>query len=327
MNIRVITAVKLLVILFTVNLTACIPDPANALIEIEPHQAIVYYQRDADDYDGWGLHLWDDIGAVTDEVATATSWSAPLQATGVHPLYGAYYIIDLRTDDWADFKFIMHKGDSKDLGGADHLFDRATLSQDVFTFQGVGELFPEPLLEAPVLLSGASAHFIEVADAGSASLVYKTRSAANSVALWHSPSAALVFNAESKTVSGGTSIAISAAAMSPAQIAAYPHLANFDGYWLDASTEEAKNLVKDQLWVVESNAANEVVRLTRVQTAPLLDALYYEAAKDATLGAFNNAGHTQFSLWAPTAQEVSVKVYDSQFTLLKTVPMREDNET
>jgi hypothetical protein len=34
MNIRVITVVKLLVILFTVNLTACMPDPANALIEI-----------------------------------------------------------------------------------------------------------------------------------------------------------------------------------------------------------------------------------------------------------------------------------------------------
>ena len=327
MNVRVITVVKLLVILVTVNLTACMPDPANALIEIEAHQAIVYYQRDGADYDGWGLHLWDDIGSVTDEVASATSWSEPLLATGIHPLYGAYYIIDLRTDDWADFKFIVHQGDSKDLGGADHVFSRAVLSQDVFTFQGVGELFPEPLLEAPVLLSGASAHFIDIANPGGASLVYKTRSTANSIALWHSPTAALKFDAESKSVSGGTPISMTPTTMSPAQKAAYPHLASFDGYGLDATAEDAKNLVKDQLWTVESNAAHEVVRLTRVQTAPLLDRLYYEAAQDATLGAFNNAGHTQFSLWAPTAQEVSVKVYDSQFALVRTVPLTEDSAT
>ena len=315
--------------------TACISaTSSDDLIAIDADQAIIYYKRNAGDYDNWGLHLWDDTGSVSDEVVANTEWAAPLLAAGEHPLYGAYFIVDLKTADWADFKFILHNGDTKDLGGADQIFSRAVLGEDVFTFQDVAELFAEPLLEVPVLLVGASSHFVDFGlaagglDNGGASILYKRLSEANTLKLWHSPSASLSFDSATKTVSGGTPLTMAKHEITAGQTAAYPHLADFKPYWLDATAEDAKNLVKEQLWVVETNGAEEAVRLTRVQTAPVLDTLFYSAAQDAHLGAYNEGGFTKFALWAPTAIDVAVKVYDSSdLALLQTLALTEDSST
>ena len=356
MNISVSGVLKLSAIIFVVGLTACTPKSkknpsvpiscdapqilnsagtecisatsSDDLIALEATQAIIYYQREDGDYTGWGLHLWDDTGSVTDEVVTPTEWATPLLSAGEHPLYGAYYIIDLKTEDWADFKFILHNGDTKDLGGADQIYNRVVLGEDAFTFEGVAELFAEPLLEVPVLLVGAFGHFLDAAVEGAASLVYKPLSEANTVKLWHSPAASLSFDTETKTVSGGTPLTMAEEGMSDAQIAAYPHLADFKGYWLDATIEVAKSLVKEQLWVVETNGAEAVVRLTRVQTAPVLDALYFTAAQNAQLGAFTEASVTKFAVWAPTAIDVAVKVYNnSDLSLVQTLALTEDSST
>ena len=315
--------------------TICISaTSSDDLIAIDADQAIIYYKRDAGDYDGWGLYLWDDSGSVTDEVATNTEWTIPLYAAGEHSLYGAYFIIDLKTADWADFKFILHNGDTKDLGGLNQIFNRAVLGDAVFTFQDVAELYAEPVLEVPVALEGAFSHLISfgLADSGldnsGASVLYKRLSEANVVHLWHSPTASLTFDIATKTVSGGTRLTVAAGDLSSGQSAAYPHLADFDPYWLDATAEVAKNLVKQQLWMAETNGAEEVVRLTRVQTAPVLDTLYYNAAQNASLGAYNEGGVTKFAIWAPTAIDVAVKVYDnSALTLVQTLTLTEDSST
>ncbi|EAR11111.1 pullulanase-type alpha-1,6-glucosidase [Reinekea blandensis] len=282
------------------------PDGADSLIQPAANQAVIYYKRQDGDYDGWGLHLWGD--QMDEEGIT---WSEPLAHDGVHPLYGAYYLVDLTDENWTEFNFIVHKGDEKDIGGGDLTFLRSEFGTDVFAFQGVANLFPDPIEEIPVTLSGASAHFIDVTGNEGAAILFDARVTSNRISLWHSPSASLQFNEDEKAISGGDEFVLATEPMTSDQAEAYPHLADLDGFWIDATDSEAKALLKGQLWVSETNADGEVLQVTRVQTPNVLDNLYYTAAKDATLGAWTTTGSTEFALWAPTATDVDVLVYDS----------------
>ncbi|WP_019616877.1 pullulanase-associated domain-containing protein [Psychromonas ossibalaenae] len=105
-----------------------------------PTEAVIYYKRVDGQYEDWGLHLWS--GDVTQE----TSWGFAFPLTGISEKYGAYYVVPLQDADWDSFKFIVHRGDSKDLGGLDHSFDRATFGVDVFTTEGSSELAADPAM-------------------------------------------------------------------------------------------------------------------------------------------------------------------------------------
>ena len=69
-------------------------------------------------------------------------------------------------------------------------------------------------------------------------------------------------------------------------------------------------LHKGQLVLVQENAAGEVQNATTAQVAGALDDLYAAAAAVPDLGARPAGGRTSFKLWAPTAQKVSVALYD-----------------
>ncbi len=70
-------------------------------------------------------------------------------------------------------------------------------------------------------------------------------------------------------------------------------------------------LLKSQLVLVQENVAGEVQNATTAQVAGALDDLYAAAAGVGDLGVRPAGGATTFKLWAPTAQKVSVAVYDS----------------
>lgn len=103
-----------------------------------PKEAVIYYKRADNDYTDWGLHLWS--GDVKEE----TSWYDAFPLTGVSDKYGAYYVVPLKSADWTDFKFIVHMGNSKDLGGLDHSYSREKFGEDVFTTEGSVELKADP---------------------------------------------------------------------------------------------------------------------------------------------------------------------------------------
>ncbi|WP_028866148.1 pullulanase-associated domain-containing protein [Psychromonas aquimarina] len=105
-----------------------------------PTEAVIYYKREDGEYEGWGLHLWS--GDVTQE----TSWGFAFPLTGISEKYGAYYVVPLKDADWDSFNFIVHQGDSKDLGGLDHSFYREKFGVDVFTTQGSSELAADPAM-------------------------------------------------------------------------------------------------------------------------------------------------------------------------------------
>ncbi|TFW17819.1 DUF3372 domain-containing protein [Massilia arenosa] len=75
--------------------------------------------------------------------------------------------------------------------------------------------------------------------------------------------------------------------------------------WLD----RVPSLLQQELLLVREDRSGRVTTATFTQAAAALDARYASAARLNDLGATVARGDTQFKLWAPTAQKVSVCLY------------------
>ena len=74
-------------------------------------------------------------------------------------------------------------------------------------------------------------------------------------------------------------------------------------------------LHKSQLVLVQENATGKVQNATTAQVAGALDSLYAAAGAATDVGVKVSASGTAFKLWAPTAQKVSVAIYNSDIDL------------
>jgi pullulanase len=79
----------------------------------------------------------------------------------------------------------------------------------------------------------------------------------------------------------------------------------------DGDLAQLPALHRQQLVLVKEAADGTVLASTRLQVAGALDDLYAGAGKVADLGVSVDQRHTAFKLWAPTAQQVAVCIYDS----------------
>jgi pullulanase/glycogen debranching enzyme len=70
-------------------------------------------------------------------------------------------------------------------------------------------------------------------------------------------------------------------------------------------------LHQGQLLLVQEDAAGRVLHATSIQAAGALDDTFAAAARATDLGASVGVRYTQFKLWAPTAQYVSVCLFDT----------------
>jgi pullulanase/glycogen debranching enzyme len=71
------------------------------------------------------------------------------------------------------------------------------------------------------------------------------------------------------------------------------------------------NLLRQQVLLVQEDATGRVLHAAAVQIAGALDDAYSAAARSTDLGVTVGRHHTQFKLWAPTAQAVSVCHFDT----------------
>jgi hypothetical protein len=78
----------------------------------------------------------------------------------------------------------------------------------------------------------------------------------------------------------------------------------------DADAASLPGLHRGQLVLVREDATGRVLDATRIQAAGALDDLYAPAADLPQLGVDVSAGRTRFTVWAPTAQQAAVCVYD-----------------
>ena len=126
---------------------------------------------------------------------------------------------------------------------------------------------------------------------------------------------------------GGLALAVDGEPLPAAVAGRFPHVG--DGVTLRAAAtrEQLRELHRGPLLLIEEDADGRVIRATRTQSPGALDDLY-AAAERATLGASVSPEATSFTLWAPTAREVSLCLYDTGSGPASSLaPLQRDPET
>ncbi|MFD7435595.1 pullulanase-type alpha-1,6-glucosidase [Streptomyces sp. NPDC059861] len=269
-------------------------------------KAVLHYHRADGAYDGWGLHVW--TGA-----AQPTDWSKPLMPVKTDS-YGAVFEVPL-TEGATSLSYIIHKGDEKDLP-TDQSLDLKANGHEVWLLNGREKyLLPQPAGSAAALdLTTSKAIWID-----RNTVVWNGSDAAASTQLLFSRDGAI--KAENGTLSGDAQwLRLSRTALTDAQKAKFPHLKDHTAWSVDPrDRDRVRDALRGQLVAAQRAANGAVLAATGVQIAGVLDDLY-DATK-ATLGPTFHKGRPTLSVWAPTAQTVSLELDGS----LK--PMRRDATT
>lgn len=302
-----------------------LPDP---VVTAGDNELVIFYNRPDSTYTGWGLHLWvDDADVCTAYEGTVVDWAAPVVKTGDDPNYGAYWIVNLKSDAVESdcVNYIMHSGDNKAPNDANQ---QATLSGDrmIWLLEGVNEIFTTPTLPpSGVFIGDTAAHWTTVETVFwdvPASSVSKVRVYSSSVD-------DLGYDGETG-ISGDNFIEFLPATNSAdsLNIPRYSALNMFEASSPDSN--KAKQMLTGKLLAIAYNSDDTVAAATYLQTGRVLDALYTAGSDDAdeaNLGLTYTATDITATVWAPTAQQVSLKLYNDAKVLQSTETMVLDSAT
>ncbi|MDX2295682.1 MULTISPECIES: pullulanase-type alpha-1,6-glucosidase [Streptomyces] len=271
-------------------------------------KAVLHYQREDGNYDGWGLHLW--TGA-----AQPTDWSKPLLPTRIDA-YGAVYEVPL-AEGATSLSYILHKGDQKDLP-TDQSLDLAATGHEVWLLAGQ----PKHLLPtsggAPAIdLGKAEAQWID-----RNTVVWKVKANdSTSQQLVYAPEGGITV-ADGALSGEGRWLRLNAGSLTDAQKARFPHLKDYPAFTVDPrDADRIRASLRGQLIATQRAANGALLAATGVQTAGVLDDLYAAEATSQALGPVFRGGRPTLSVWAPTAQSVALELDG------RTVRMRRDDTT
>ncbi|WP_354639922.1 pullulanase-type alpha-1,6-glucosidase [Kitasatospora camelliae] len=290
------------------------PDPVAT---VPADTAIIHYRRPDGDYTGWGLHDW--TGA-----ATPTDWGSPLMPAR-QDAFGAVFEVPLAKGA-TSLSYIVHKGNDKDLP-ADQSLDFAAAGREIWILAGQeGHLLPAAAgSSSQVDPASARAQWIDAR-----TVVVPAGYGAADSALAGGTSAQLIYDTEGGITADkgvlskpGRWIRLTpAAGLTDAQKARFPHLAGYRAFTVDPrDAGRTKEALRGQLLFAEHLPNGATLAATGVQIPGVLDDLYAPKAAQAQLGPVYRGRRESgwfggddrkvtLSLWAPTATEVSVDLYD-----------------
>ncbi|GGW91396.1 1,4-alpha-glucan branching enzyme [Streptomyces malachitofuscus] len=272
-------------------------------------KAVLHYQRADGDYDGWGLHTW--TGA-----ANPTDWSKPLQPVKTDA-YGAVFEVPL-AEGATSLSYIIHKGDEKDLP-SDQSLDLKANGHEVWLLNGQEKyLLPQPAGSAAALdLATSKAVWID-----RDTVVWNGSEAAASTQLLASRTGSIKVQDGAPASDDARWIRLTSAKLTDAQKAKFPHLKDGTAWSVDArDRDRVREALRGQVVASQRAANGAVLAATGVQIAGVLDDLYAADATKTELGPVFRHGRPTLSVWAPTAQKVSLEIGG------RTVRMRRDDGT
>lgn len=298
------------------------PDP---VVIAQENEAIIFYNRPDGFYDGWVLHLWNDDNC-PDTVENPTEWPAGPSIDGVDPNYGGYFIIPLLEGYSNCMNFIVHDADgNKDLSEDDRMLS-LTGDRMGWTLSGVPDVFLQPVFGAEgVPLEGAALHWVT----GNEFVWDIDTSNVATVRLYYSAAGDMTF-IPGDGVGDESFLELTLGGELSDPSAIFPTQETWHVLSADMDADTAKSMLKNQMIAVAYDADNTILEATEVQIAKAIDALYTAGdndADEATIGlVFGDAGITA-NVWAPTAQNVELMVYNQAKELQDTVAMTEDTTT
>jgi pullulanase-type alpha-1,6-glucosidase len=115
--------------------------------------------------------------------------------------------------------------------------------------------------------------------------------------------------------------------LTEAQRAKFPQLWQYHAFALDTQPLAAiKAALRGQLVATERDAEGTLLAATGVQLPGVLDDVY-AAASRAQLGPTFHSGRPSLAVWAPTATDLSLELFDQPSATPTVLPMRRDNRT
>ncbi|WP_183634190.1 alpha-1,6-glucosidase domain-containing protein [Niveibacterium umoris] len=293
----------------------------------------VHYKRFDSKFDVWGLHLWDSNGM--DVTKMPAGYAAPTWGTAITldkmPGYAVVSpaevvfdipVINPTTDNTKkSLEFIIHGTAANPNGGADNKDGR---NDNIVV--NYANLTPKAKVAEIWLVQDDATVYTTVPDTRSAStkdakaywltksLIKWPRVDGTGVfKLYYSKNGQIVAAKDAAVKGADGALTLDVGGTVPADVATrFKYVAA--GVVLSVKTSDADKLpglLTNQLVVVQEDASGKVQNATTAQIAGALDDLY-AAAKDAKdLGVTIAGGNTTFKVWAPTAQQVKLGLYDT----------------
>jgi pullulanase len=293
----------------------------------------VHYKRYDANYAPWGLHLWPangiDVarlpaGVVIDQWTAAVRFDQmPNYATG--PGEVVFDIPVLNPKDDANRKaleFIIH-GFPPNEGNKDGRNDNIRVNYAALKVAGgVGEVWlvqedPTVYTSAPDLRAAsttdARAYWLD-----QQLIKWPKVDTTGQFKLYFSATGQIVADKDApvKGADGAVRLEVSSDAVPVAAAERFKYVSpgvvlKVKAHGRSWYKELARELHRRQLVVVQEDAAGKVQNATTMQVAGALDELYADAAQEDDLGVTVKGGNAKFKLWAPTAQQVSLCLYDT----------------
>ncbi|AFU99116.1 alpha-1,6-glucosidase domain-containing protein [Simiduia agarivorans] len=313
-------------------------------------EAVIYFNRQHIDqaYGDWVLHLWNSgctggwASQVTATDTAPTNWpdGPSVNGAGVDPIYGAYWVLNIQ-DASTCGNWIVHNtaGDNQTNDYSLSLSGNTKFARMAFVIANDDLRTSRVSMGLPICINdvceaaepparamrNAAAHWIDAT-----TLVWNTDGSADG--LFAAETGGLDQDAEGNIINSTLSATLAPTTLTSEQAARVPHLANWAAFSVEGlSAEQVKTATKGQIWVTGTDAGGNLIG-TEVQSARLLDALYTMGdndADEADLGVVYEGGNITVSVWAPTAHNVRLKVFNdaSPKRLLDTVDMTLDSAT
>jgi pullulanase-type alpha-1,6-glucosidase len=292
-------------------------NPAQALsaferrIQLSPpprkDHLLLHYRRLDEDYDGWGLHLWENT-------KTPTPWDSPLAPDGFDD-FGPYWMVAIKPG--AGFlPFLFHRYHQKDQAGDRSIPLGAPPPLEVWSIQDSQKIFthPEEAKEAMILQKigdikqKAQAHWLR-----RDLIAWPTEF--GSRAVFH-----LVYHLESKLkltkdgIQNGERIPLTwlSHQLPEALSAELPHLRGCHLFQIPAEAAAlVPQILKSQFLVTAHHPDGRILSAAALQIPHVLDDLYAQEAERESLGVQWVGDTPTLKVWAPTARQVTLRLFDT----------------
>lgn len=266
----------------------------------KPNQALTK------NFNQYSLHIWNNNQCDrADESAVNGAWdNSQNKPIGIDK-YGPYWKVKLKPGSTNCLNVIVRDDQLNNQLSGDGKVDFALIPDRTASFVA-GSNEPKNSREAAFIaisgIEGAKAHLID-----GETLIWDGIQSANEVRLYVSLGASVEPNNNYQY--DEPYIVLKPKALTLEQMQTFPHLATMSAYSIP-STIDMRSVVKAEMVALAVDKEGNITAGTKVQPAGLLDSLFATYAEAKTLGAEVTADGVQFGLWAPSAQNVVLVLFD-----------------
>ncbi|RCU44638.1 pullulanase-type alpha-1,6-glucosidase [Corallincola holothuriorum] len=313
-------------------------DPPGETMEAAANQLVLNYvdpnaspEATAIDPDSpyaeWSLHLWnnENCDSIAEEQLN-TDWGDTSVVPDGADGYGPYWTLDLSKETGC-INFILRGADGNTkIIDPDMMVDLDTFTDRAVSLVGSSAEVYDTREEAwNTNPPGINKDNRNAAWVDATTILWGEEGA--TLVLYVSDSANFGLNADGTLTGDYTAHQLTAGTLSEETAAKFPAIADRNAYMLPEGID-AKAALKGQLYIATLSEGLWIEKLSKLQTPGAIDALYTAGEDDANeqeLGAMVGDGATEFALWAPTAQNVALHLFNADKTAMgEAVAMTED---